>query len=294
MPELPEVEFGRRQLEAVLVGETLTGVDVVDDPLVFEGVRPAVVIAALRGATVTAAHRRGKHLWLELDRRPWPLFHFGMTGGFATPDASGLQLHTGPSLDAQWPPRFAKLVLTTASGRRLCMTNARRLGRIRLRHDPISESPIAVLGFDPLLEPPDPKGLHALLQGRRGMLKGLLLDQSFAAGVGNWVADEVLHAARLDPRRRANTLDAAEAERLAEALTTITKMAVDAEADADRYPGHWLFHHRWAPAEGLTTPAGDPIEFLTLSGRTTVWVPARQSPPHPKGGPGEPRPPPER
>ena len=276
MPELPEVEFGRRQLESVLVGEILDGVDVVDDPIVFEGVSASEMIAALRGAKVLAAHRRGKHLWLELDRRPWPLFHFGMTGGFATPDASGLQLHTGPSLDAQWPPRFAKLVLTTRSGGRLCMTNARRLGRIRLRHDPTSESPIADLGFDPLLEPPEPEALHALLQKRRGMLKGLLLHQSFAAGVGNWVADEVLHAAGLDPRRRANTLDAAEARRLADALRSITKKAVDADADADRYPGHWLFHQRWAPAEGLTTPAGDSIEFLTLSGRTTAWVPALQ------------------
>lgn len=276
MPELPEVEFGRRQLEAVLVGERLTSVAVFDDPIVFEGVSPAQVVAALEGATVRAARRRGKHLWLELDRRPWPLFHFGMTGGFATPDGSGLQLHTGPALDAQWPPRFAKIVLTTARGRALCMTNARRLGRIRLRRDPLCESPIADLGFDPLLEPPDPSDLYARLQARRGMLKGLLLDQRFAAGVGNWVADEVLHAARLDPRRKANTLGPAEAERLAEALTSITKKAVDADADADRYPGHWLFHQRWAPAEGLTTPAGDSIEFLTLSGRATAWVPALQ------------------
>ena len=74
----------------------------------------------------------------------------------------------------------------------------------------------------------------------------------------------------------ANTLDAAEARRLADALRSITKKAVDADADADRYPGHWLFHQRWAPAEGLTTPAGDSIEFLTLSGRTTAWVPALQ------------------
>ena len=156
MPELPEVEFGRRQLEATLVGETLRGVEVVEDPIVFEGTSPAEVVAALCGAKVLGAHRRGKQLWLSLDRRPWPLFHFGMTGGFVTPDTVGLQLQTGPRRDATWPPRFAKLVLTTASGRRLCMTNARRLGRIRLRNDPPSEPPIAALGFDPLLDPPTP------------------------------------------------------------------------------------------------------------------------------------------
>jgi len=276
MPELPEVEFGRRQLEATLVGETLRGVDVVDDPIVFDGRSPAEVVAALRDAKVLGAHRRGKQLWLSLDRRPWPLFHFGMTGGFVTPDAPGLQLHTGPSLDAKWPPRFAKLVLTTASGRRLCMTNARRLGRIRFRDDPPSESPIADLGFDPLLDPPTPAALHELLAKRRSTLKGLLLDQSFAAGVGNWVADEVLHAAGLDPHRRADSLDASEAKRLAHALVRIVKTAVDVDADADRYPRGWLFHRRWSPGEGVITASGEPIVFTTIAGRTTAWVPKRQ------------------
>lgn len=236
MPELPEAEFGRRQLEAVLVGEVLVGVDVVDDPIVFEGRAASEIIDALQGATVLGAHRRGKQMWLSLDRRPWPLFHFGMTGGFITPERAGLQLHTGPKLDIQWPPRFGKLMLTTGAGRRLCMTNARRLGRVRLRHDPPAEPPISQLGFDPLLEPPKPAQLHGLLQKRRGILKGLLLDQSFAAGVGNWIADEVLYAARLDPRRRANTLSAAEAKRLAHALARIVKKAVDVDADADRFP----------------------------------------------------------
>jgi len=276
MPELPEVEFGRRQLEQTLLGETLAAVEAAADSIVFEGVSSEEVVAALRGARVLGAHRRGKQLWLSLDRRPWPLFHFGMTGGFVTPDAPGLQLHTGPSLDGQWPPRFSKLALTTASGRCLAMTNARRLGRIRLRHDPPHEAPIADLGFDPLLEPPQGEALHRQLQRRRGTIKGLLLNQRFAAGVGNWVADEALYAAGIDPRRAAHTLSLEDAGRLARALTDITKKAVDVDADADRYPEGWLFHRRWRPTEGMATAKGDPIELLTVAGRTTVWVPAQQ------------------
>ncbi len=276
MPELPEVEFGRRQLEATLVGHRIAGVDAADDAIVFDGLSCEAFVAALQGTTVLAACRRGKQLWLELDRRPWPLFHFGMTGGFVTPGDAGLQLHTGPTLEGAWPPRFAKLVLTTDDGQRLCMTNARRLGRIRLRHDPPNEPPISLLGFDPLLDPPGPAPLHALLQRRRGSLKGLLLDQSFAAGVGNWVADEVLHAAGIDPRRKSNTVRKDEASRLASALTSIVRTAVEADADASRYPPHWLFHKRWSPGDGVLTAAGDPLEFLTVAGRTTAWVPRTQ------------------
>ncbi|MBV1857801.1 MAG: hypothetical protein KUG77_05260 [Nannocystaceae bacterium] len=276
MPELPEVELGRRQLEEALLGQTLAQVDAADDSIVFEGVCSSDIVDALRGAQVLGAHRRGKQLWLSLNRRPWPLFHFGMTGGFVTPDAPGLQLRTGPSLDACWPPRFSKLSLTTASGRRLAMTNARRLGRIRLRHDPPNEVPIADLGFDPLLEPPRAGELYGKLRQRRGMIKSLLLDQGFAAGVGNWVADEVLHGAGIDPRRAANTLTTQDAGRLARALTDVIKKAVDVDADADRYPEGWLFHRRWNPTTGMVTATGDPIELLKVAGRTTVWVPARQ------------------
>ncbi len=259
-----------------MVGETLARIDAAEDLIVFDGVSGKEIVAALQGARVLGAHRRGKQLWLSLDRRPWPLFHFGMTGGFVTPDAPGLQLHTGPSLDTAWPPRFAKLSMTTASGRRLCMTNARRFGRIRLRDDPPNEAPLAELGFDPLLEPPQGAALHAALTQRRGVIKSLLLDQGFAAGVGNWVADEVLYAAGVDPRRPANTLSVAEAGRLAVALCGIIKKAVDVDADADRYPRGWLFHQRWSPKDPMATIAGDPIELLKIAGRTTLWVPARQ------------------
>ena len=70
MPELPEVESQRRRVQRWLKGRRLTGVHVFDDPVVYSGQSPRLVIAALRGRRVRAVRRRGKHLWLELDRRP--------------------------------------------------------------------------------------------------------------------------------------------------------------------------------------------------------------------------------
>ncbi len=276
MPELPEVEHGRRQLQAVLVGRRIESVEVRADEIVFEGRSVAEVDAALRGAEVLGAGRRGKHLWLELDRRPWPLFHFGMTGGFVVRGADGLQLATGPTQDSAWPPRFTKLVMVADDGGRIAMTNARRLGRVRLRERPLQESPLAELGFDPLLQTPDADAIMARLRRRRVTMKGLLLDQGFAAGVGNWIADDVLLAAGIAPQRAANTLTADEASRLADALTSIVRTAVAADAHSDRFPRGWLFHQRWRPAPGLVTPEGDPIVFTKVAGRTTAWVPARQ------------------
>lgn len=274
MPELPEVEHARRLLARAAVGRRVVRANVADDELVIvDG--PKAVRRALEGKTIESAERRGKWLWLALDRPPHPLFHFGMTGSFRTREDAPLRLKSGPRrVDVGWPPRFTKLELLLDDGAMLAFTNARRLGRVLLRNDPSSEPPISELGFDPLIDLPSASAIAALLARRSGPIKGALLDQSFAAGVGNWVADEVLYQARIDPRRSASSLDAAEARRLRSKLAHVVTLAVEVDADAERYPARWLFHHRWE--KGQRTAAGERIEHLTIAGRTTAWVPSRQ------------------
>ena len=85
MPELPEVERARRLVERVACERRIVKVICARDPIVFEGVAAARIRRALIDRTVTGAARRGKHLWFELDRRPWPCFHLGMTGSVRTP-----------------------------------------------------------------------------------------------------------------------------------------------------------------------------------------------------------------
>lgn len=232
---------------------------------------------ALVGRTVLGAARRGKHLWLELDRRPWPCFHLGMTGDFRTHGETSLKLASSPAVeDHSWPPRFTKIRLVMSDGRELAMTNKRRLGRIRLREDPLRESPIDGLGFDPLLDLPSPSQFAELVSRRSGVVKALLLDQTFAAGVGNWIADEVLYQARIDPRRRAPDLSTSEAKRLRAKLKHVIEVAVHVNADKTRFPRGWLFHRRWGRDATATTLRGQPIEHVTIGGRTTAWVPTLQ------------------
>jgi formamidopyrimidine-DNA glycosylase len=278
MPELPEVERGRRLAERVVRGRTIERVRCAHDPIVFDGVTGARVRRALTGRRVEAVRRRGKQLWFELDHAPHPLFHFGMTGAFRTPGAGPLTLassRTGGEGNA-WPPRFAKIRLHLDDGGELAMTNARRLGRIRLRDRPEEEPPISRLGFDPLLDLPPAAEFARLVRRRSVTLKGLLLDQSFAAGVGNWIADEVLYQARLDPRRRADGLTEAEARRVRAQLRAVVARAVEVNAEKDRFPRTWLFHRRWGKDADARTARGERIEFAEIAGRTTAWVPAVQ------------------
>ena len=276
MPELPEVETARRAAIAVAVGRRIVGVTVADDTIVFERVSPARIRRALLGRQVRAVRRHGKHFWFELDRRPWLSIHFGMAGGLHTSRRRGVRLvSSGRRPEPGWPPRFTKLRLTFEGGRELVIADGRRLGRIRLRQDPATEPPIAGLGFDALRGLPGTAQFRELARGRAAPVKVLLLDQSFAAGVGNWIADEVLYQARIAPRRPARSLSDRELDRLRARLRSVVRRAVGARADSDRYPRAWLFHRRWGSRPGITVK-GDIIRRETIAGRTAAWVPAVQ------------------
>lgn len=264
MPELPEVEAARRRLHAKILGRRIRSAEAVDDPVVFRGITGRALAAALVGRRVRTIGRKGKHLWFELDRRPWPSFHFGMTGSFAMYDEPAKR------------PRFWRLEIVFAGGLRLAFSDPRRFGRIRLQRDPENEPPIALLGPDPLRDPPTARALAPLLARRRAPLKAVLLDQAVFAGVGNWVADEILYQARLLPTRPAASLTPAEVSRLRTALLSVLRRAVAVRADSDRFPRTWLFHTRWGRMAGSRTARGEAIVHATVGGRTTAWVPTRQ------------------
>jgi formamidopyrimidine-DNA glycosylase len=265
VPELPEVETARRRAERHLGRRRILEVAAVPDPIVFDGVTPRRLASALRGRRVLAVRRRGKHLWMELDRRPWPLLHFGMAGSLAL-------YRTGTPR-----PRFWKMELQLEGGRCLALADSRRFGRVRLQRDPERESPLRDLGFDVLDELPSGRVLASVLARRSAPIKAVLLDQSVFAGVGNWIADEVLYQARLDPRRPASSLSPQEIVRLRGRLQAVVRRAVDVNADAARFPRTWLFHHRWGRNRAAHTARGEGIVHLTVGGRTTAWVPSRQA-----------------
>jgi formamidopyrimidine-DNA glycosylase len=264
MPELPEVEAARERLEGRILGRRIRSAEAVHDPVLFRGITGRRLAEALVGRRVKAVGRRGKHLWFELDRRPWPSFHFGMTGSFAVYDEPAAR------------PRFWRLEVVFAGGVRIAFSDPRRFGRIRLQRDPAREPPISRLGADPLLEPPTRRTLEEVLARRRAPLKAVLLDQTVFAGVGNWVADEILYQARLSPVRPASSLDREEVARLRRSLLAVVRRAVAVRADSERFPRTWLFHTRWGRTEGATTAGGEAIVHATVGGRTTAWVPTRQ------------------
>jgi formamidopyrimidine-DNA glycosylase len=287
VPELPEVETTRLHVEKIFRGKRLLTVTPdLDDTIVFNEASPEEVKIALEGSKVIGTGRKGKYFWLELDRRPWPIFHLGMTGNIETRVGKkdferawgGEKLWSEPKKETaktRFIP-FCRLRVVAENGAEFVFTDPRRFGRIRLTLDPAQDASISKLGFDPLHNFPDAHRLFEILRKRKAPLKSVLLDQKVFAGVGNWIADEVLFQAALSPHRLCVSLSEKEVSVMRLKILSIIKKSVAVQANYDLYPRSWLFHHRWGKEKGAKTSKNLSIQFDTVGGRTTAWVPESQ------------------
>lgn len=288
MPELAEVEAVRGHLDKILKGKRITDVEVDDsDKFLFMFAPAKDVVKALKGAKIKGSGRWGKYFWLELDRKPWPIFHLGMTGNIAvlSPKSKGSheKIWGGVKLWSEGeakdrPERlwFCRFLLTMNDGTEVALLDPRRFGRMWLTDDPLNHPRIKKLGFDPLHNFPTAKGLVDKLKRRRAPIKAVLMDQALFAGVGNWLADEILFQAKLSPHTLASDLKPAQVAKLREKILGVVKHAVKVKADYDRFPKDWLFHVRWGKAKDAKTSKGAKIIHEEIGGRTTAWVPSLQ------------------
>ncbi|KAJ6569659.1 AtMMH-1 [Mycena capillaripes] len=285
MPELPEVDKAKNLINKIAVGKIIEKVETVEDTIVFTGTTHDDFAKELTGRTVESAGRYGKVFYINLSGSgKMPVLHFGMTGMLQVKgELASYYKETPKTASTDWPPRFMKFILHlldsgTGVKTELAFLDARRLGRIRLCESPLAEPPISELGFDPILSMPTIEEFKPLVLKRSCPIKALLLDQSFSAGVGNWVADEILYNARLHPEQRCNTLTDEQLIALHYQTSNVCETAVSVDADDSKFPENWLFKHRWGKgkkaAHTLKLPSGEPatIKWITVGGRTSAFV----------------------
>ncbi|XP_068641130.1 formamidopyrimidine-DNA glycosylase isoform X2 [Aristolochia californica] len=276
MPELPEVEAARKAIEEHCVGKKVKRAMVADDPkVIVGGVSPSAFEAALVGKTILSARRKGKNLWLELDSPPFPSFQFGMAGAVHIKGVAVTKYRRAVVNDTdEWPSKYSKAFVELDDGLEFSFTDKRRFARVRLLEDPKSAPPISELGPDALLEPMHVLEFVESLGKKKLAIKTLLLDQSFIAGIGNWIADEVLYQAKIHPLQIASSLSRDECESLHRCIKEVVQFAVEVNADSSRFPIGWLFHFRWGKKSGKVD--GKKIEFISAGGRTSAFVPELQ------------------
>lgn len=198
-----------------------------------------------------------------------------------------------------WPPKFSKLEITF-NDHQFSFNDARRLARIRLLNDIKNDQDL--FRIEPLnRQGPDyskneindadnscyviPLTLNEfqkLLQSRNKPIKSFLLDQQYFAGIGNWVADEICYKAKIHPKSNFYKYQAEHeniVNRLFESIIEITQMAVISEGDVRKFPDSWLMPYRWGKKrkkQKSPKVGGNPIDFITIGGRTSCFVPQVQ------------------
>ncbi len=248
MPELPEAERARQQIERVL-GREIVAVDD-RDTYVCRPHAPGEIAAALVGRRLACAHRRGKFLWAETeDAGPILGLHLGMSGR--------LEVDEPPA-----PRRWDRFALEFAGGGRLALHDRRRLGRAVLEPDHSHIGPDA--------EHVSRAAFRARIGAGTAPVKARLLDQGAIAGVGNLLADEVLWQARLSPRRPCDDLTTAELDRLRRELRKAIRLA---HRHGGVHTGEFVAERR----SGRCPRCGTLLEQAKVGGRTTYWCPLEQA-----------------
>lgn len=201
MPELPEVETMRRDLEHAARKTTVQHVEVLDEKVIEGSVEG--FIAGLTGRRFATFGRRGKVLILSLDNDTALLGHPRMTGRFFV---------LKPKAEL---PRFARVVITLDNGARIAFDDIRRFGRLELIPQASLEAAALLrnIGHDALHC--DLDHLQKCFAKRSIPIKVALLDQKVVAGIGNIYASEILHHVGLDPRTPSRLVKPREMEQIA-------------------------------------------------------------------------------
>ncbi len=257
MPELPEVEMTRLFIDNRVKGRCVVSLDVKDGKMLTNGTESAMR-KAFTGMTVCDAHRHGKNLLVRIGDDHLYV-HLGMSGSL---HLLGDGEHTS----------HERLSLVLDDGA-LVLDDPRRFGRFGLYHrieDLLTEKD---LGPDALTV--SEKVFVSRLQGRRGSIKPLLLDQSVVAGVGNLYADEALFQERLHPSTKIGTLSGKDLAGLGKRVRKVLETSISVRTDFTELPEGFLLRDR---AEGAPCPrCGTELVAIRVGGRTAVLCPACQS-----------------
>ncbi|HEV7132538.1 MAG TPA: bifunctional DNA-formamidopyrimidine glycosylase/DNA-(apurinic or apyrimidinic site) lyase [Gaiellaceae bacterium] len=273
MPELPEVETVRTQLEPVLTGRRFVRVEIADSRLV-RPYDPAEVAAELEGERVAAVERRGKYLIVRFETGRVLLIHLRMTGSLR--HSGGAELPADP---------HRRAVVRLDDGSDVAYRDVRRFGTWLLLEPGEADAYLeARLGDEPLGAPFTAARLGERLAHRRAPIKAALLDQRTLAGMGNIYVDEALWRSRIHPLRPAESLDRNELRRLHRAVrvtlehgiarqgSTLRDYALPDGGSGSMQNEFKVYGRGGEPCDRC----GTPISSTRVAGRGTWFCPACQ------------------
>jgi len=278
MPELPEVEVMRRDLEREVVGKKIKSVEVTGTRSVRRHRNRKEFIDVLGGRKIVAVQRRGKYLVMKLDGTDALVVHLGMSGQLLRAKTT-----------REKAPKHTHVVITFTQGGLLRFVDPRTFGEMFVTaYDEIDQQveELAHLGIDPLETALSWDLFGRMLAERKTKLKPLLMDQKFIAGIGNVYSDEILFEAGLKWERQSDSLSQQEVRRLYRAISETLQGAVkyrgssladEGYVDLFGKPGEYQEHHQVYGREGQAcVRCRRTIQRARYSNRSTFYCDACQ------------------
>lgn len=278
MPELPEVEVVRRDLEREVVGKRIKSVEVDGMRAIRRYRQRKQFTAQLEGRRITGVERRGKYLLLKLDGGDVLVVHLGMAGQLLRAKAARERL-----------PKHTHVVITFTQGGQLRFVDPRTFGEMFVAPlDGVEQEveELAHLGIDPLESALSWDHFGELVAQRHGKLKAVLMDQRLLAGIGNIYSDEILFNAGLRWDRMSDSLRPEEIRRLYRAVVETLQDAVrhrgssladEQYVDLFGKKGEYQLHHKVYAREGQACRrCRRPIARQKFGGRSTFFCEACQ------------------
>jgi len=269
MPELPEVETIKNEIAPVMVGRKIKTVEIFWDGMVKQ---PSAkeFCARVTGRTIEKITRRGKYLFLHLDKNGILMMHMKMTGSLLINPAHS---------------RFTRAVLHLDNGTAIHFSDPRKFARMWLEKN--EDAVIDKLGPEPIDKDFTVKTLADILKNRTAPVKAVLLDQAIIAGIGNMYADEALYDARVHPAKAAEKLSPAEIKRLHSSIRKVLLKGIEKKGASvrdyvrpDGKPG--TAHDDFVVAHGTgktCSSCGGSIQRIVVRGRGTYLCPKCQPAP---------------
>jgi formamidopyrimidine-DNA glycosylase len=271
VPELPEVETIRRDLEPLVAGRRILGIEVDDATIQLLAGAPIEVLRSnLAGRVFTSMGRRGKYLLLGLDDGRTLVVHLRMTGRLVW------RQHEAP------PEPYERARLELDGGHDLRWSDLRKFGTWRIVES--ADEIVRKLGPEPIDASYSLARLRAALAGRSAPVKAVLLDQRRIAGLGNIYVDEALYEARVRPDTPADALSSAALRRLFVSTRSVLERGIEHRGasfqdyvDGQGNPGHQHMYVQVFRRTGQPCYAcGSPIERIIVGGRATHFCPRCQ------------------
>jgi formamidopyrimidine-DNA glycosylase len=265
MPELPEVETVKRELEKAVLGKKIIEV-CVHHPLVIRQPSLNEFKKGLVGATIKNVLRKAKLLILELSNGESLAIHLKMTGQLIYPGDG----------------KKSRVSFRLSDGKLLDFNDQRLFAELRLVDDWRSLKFIRGLGPEPFEI--TSQQFKEMLAKKKTKIKPLLMDQAFISGIGNLYAAEVLFRAKIYPERPASSLSDKEKERLFKEIQDTLKQAIQHKGSSvDQYvqlsgkPGDYIRYHKVYDRQGKPCfVCKTRIKRIALGGRGTYFCPKCQ------------------